>query len=70
MYRRGTDLTHEIIGAAMEVHSEMGAGLIEQICENALCFELPKRGIRRQKQVPVPVQYKGEAASATCTPIL
>ncbi|MCY4062555.1 MAG: GxxExxY protein [Chloroflexi bacterium] len=60
MYRRD-DLTHEIIGAAMEVHSEMGAGLIEQIYENALCVELTKRGIRYQKQVRVPVQYKGEA---------
>ncbi|MCY3867247.1 MAG: GxxExxY protein [Chloroflexi bacterium] len=60
MYKRD-DLTHEIIGAAMEVHSEMGAGLIEQIYENALCVELTKRGIRHQKQVRVPVQYKGVA---------
>ena len=60
MYRRD-DLTHEIIGAAMEVHSEMGARLIEQIYENALCVELTKRGIRHQKQVRVPVQYKGVA---------
>ncbi|MDE2776252.1 MAG: GxxExxY protein [Chloroflexota bacterium] len=60
MYRRD-DLTHEIIGAAMEVHSAMGAGLIEQIYENALCVELTKRGIGHQKQVRVPVQYKGVA---------
>ena len=45
----------------MEVHSEMGARLIEQIYENALCVELTKRGIRHQKQVRVPVQYKGVA---------
>ena len=60
MYRRD-DLTHEIIGAAMEVHSEMGAGLLEQIYENALCVELTKRGIRHQKQVRIPLQYKGVA---------
>ncbi len=60
MYRRD-DLTHEIIGAAMEVHSEMGAGLLEQIYENALCVELTRRGIGHQKQMRMPVQYKGVA---------
>jgi len=45
----------------MEVHSAMGAGLLEQIYENSLCVELDKRGIRHQKQVRVPVQYKGVA---------
>ena len=60
MYRHD-DLTHEIIGAAMDVHSEMGAGLIEQIYENAMCVELIKRGIRYQRQVRVPVEYKGVA---------
>ena len=60
MYRPD-DLTHEIIGAAMEVHSEMGVGLLEQIYENALCVELTKRGMRHQKQVCIPVQYKGVA---------
>ena len=38
-------LTHDIIGAAIELHKEMGPGLLEGIYENALCVELTKRNI-------------------------
>jgi len=54
-------LTHDIIGAAMDVHSEMGAGLMEQIYENALCVELSRRKLRFEKQKRIPVTYKGES---------
>lgn len=54
------ELTDAIIGAAMDVHSELGAGLLEQIYENALCVELSHRGLRYQRQMRVPVRYKGE----------
>lgn len=38
-------LTHDIIGAAIEVHKEMGPGLLERNYENAICVELTKRNI-------------------------
>lgn len=54
------DLSHIIIGAAIEVHRVLGGpGLLEDIYEEALCFELQLRGIRVQRQVNVPVVYKG-----------
>lgn len=53
-------LTHRIIGAAMAVHSKLGAGLFESIYENALCIEFAKRGIHFERQKRFPVQYEGE----------
>jgi GxxExxY protein len=54
-------LTERVIGAAMEVHSQLGAGLTEAMYELALCRELELRGIQFSRQVPVPVLYKGTA---------
>ena len=60
----GTDddnaLTERVIGAAIEVHSELGPGLLESIYESALCCELRLRNLRVRRQVGVPVHYKGE----------
>ncbi|HLK32790.1 MAG TPA: GxxExxY protein [Terriglobales bacterium] len=53
------DLTQEIIGAAIEVHRELGPGLLESACEECLCHELHLRGLSFQRQVPLPVEYKG-----------
>jgi GxxExxY protein len=53
------DLTKEIIGAAIEVHRELGPGLLESAYEVCLCYELKLRGIDVACQVPLPVQYKG-----------
>ena len=54
------DLTGEIIGAAIEVHRELGGpGLLEDIYESALACELDLRGISIKRQVAVPVIYKG-----------
>jgi hypothetical protein len=52
-------LSHDIIGAAIEVHRFVGPGLLESIYEMALCRELWLRGIEAERQVPVPVQYIG-----------
>src|SRR5712672_3553675 len=49
------ELTCEIIGAAIEVHRELGPGKPEAAYETALCRELSLRGIPHQAQKPVPV---------------
>ena len=53
------DLTQEIIGAAIEVHRELGPGLLESACEECLYHELHLRGLTFERQVPLPVLYKG-----------
>ena len=52
------ELTHEIIGAAIEVHKNLGPGLLESTYEECLCHELTQRGIPFERQKPVPVLYK------------
>jgi GxxExxY protein len=60
----GTDddnaLTEVVIGSAIEVHSELGPGLLESVYESALCCELRLRNLPGRRQVAVPVHYKGE----------
>ena len=56
------ELTHQVIGAAIEVHKLLGGpGLIESVYESALCHELTLRGLLNQRQISVPVLYKGFA---------
>jgi GxxExxY protein len=57
------DLTRQIIGAAMEVHRELGPGFMEKAYENALFIELNSRNIPIQIQQPVTVKYKGHTVS-------
>ncbi len=52
------DLTSRIIGAAIEVHSILGAGLLECIYEAALCREFDLQDIPYSRQVQVDVLYK------------
>jgi len=52
-------LTEQVIGAAIEVHRELGPGLLESAYEACLCHELASRGLRLQRQVALPVRYKG-----------
>jgi GxxExxY protein len=54
-----SELTDQIIGAAMEVHRTLGPGLGESIYENALCLELATRGIFFSQQDQFPISYKG-----------
>jgi GxxExxY protein len=53
------ELTHAIIGAAIDVHRDLGPGKTEAAYEVALSHELGLRGIAHQAQKPVPVVYKG-----------
>ena len=55
------ELTERIIGAAMEVHRELGPGLLESVYEEALCHEFDLQGIKHQRQVAVDIVYKGKA---------
>ena len=54
-----SDLTDRIIGAGIEVHRELGAGLLESASRDCFCHELNLRGLKFQKEVPLPVNYKG-----------
>ena len=53
------ELTSRIIGAAIEVHRNLGPGLLESICEECFAHELQLRGIAFRRQVDLPVNYKG-----------
>ncbi len=53
------EITHAIIGAAMEVHRALGPGLLESAYEECLCHELTLRQIPFRRQVPLPLEYKG-----------
>jgi GxxExxY protein len=56
---RYEDLTEQIIGAAIEVHKAIGPGLMESVYEECLCHELKLRGLGFERQMLVPIQYKG-----------
>jgi len=51
--------THDIVGAAIEVHRRLGPGLLESAYQTCLCRELLIRGISLESQVPLPLQYRG-----------
>jgi len=53
------ELTHAIIGAAIEVHKGLGPGLLESAYEVCLCDELQRAGLNFRRQVDLPVIYKG-----------
>lgn len=53
------ELTWAIIGAALEVHRELGPGLLDSAYQECLCRELTLRGLRFKRQCPVPLEYKG-----------
>jgi len=49
-----------IIKAAIEVHRELGAGLLESVYEYCLLEELKRNGLRAERQVQIPLSYKGD----------
>ena len=52
-------LTDQIIGCAIEVHRHLGPGLLESAYEECLCYELSQIGLRFERQVHLPLSYKG-----------
>ncbi len=60
--------TFAIIGAAMEVHREMGCGFLERVYQESLAVELAIRKIPFQREIELPVQYKGQPLDAIYKP--
>ncbi len=54
-------VSNEVIGAAIEVHRELGPGLLEGIYRDCLAKELGSRRLKVEREVEVPVRYKGKA---------
>jgi len=52
-------LTEKIIGCAIEVHRNLGPGLLESTYEEAMCVELTDAGVNYRRQMPFPILYKG-----------
>ena len=52
-------ISGQVVDSAIAVHSELGPGLLESVYEIALAFELRGRGFNVERQIPVPVQYRG-----------
>ena len=56
-------ISYQIRGAIFDVYNELGPGLLESVYEEAMVFELNKRGLSIQRQLEVPILYKGERLS-------
>lgn len=52
-------ISYQIRGAIYDVYKELGPGLLESVYEEALCYELEKRGLNVERQKNVPISYKG-----------
>jgi GxxExxY protein len=62
---RDEELTERIIAAAIEVHRNLGPGLLESAYEECLCKELSQAGIVFERQRELPIVYKGSAIDCT-----
>ena len=55
----------KVIGLAIEVHRHLGPGLLESVYEDGLAFEMAQQGIAFQRQLTLPVTYKGQQLGGT-----
>jgi GxxExxY protein len=53
------EISYQIRGAIYNVYKELGPGLLESVYEEALVYELQKRGLSVQRQLEVPIHYDG-----------
>ncbi|HEY9768434.1 MAG TPA: GxxExxY protein [Coleofasciculaceae cyanobacterium] len=56
---RENEVAREIVDAAYCIHTRLGAGLLESVYEAVMAYELQKRGLRFERQKPIPVVYEG-----------
>ena len=54
----GSELSERVIGLAIDVHRQLGPGLLESAYEECLCFDLEQDGIAFERQVELPIVYK------------
>ena len=52
------DLSNKVIGCALNVHKELGPGLLESTYEQCQCYELAKIGLHFEQQMELPVKYQ------------
>jgi GxxExxY protein len=57
-------ISNKIIGSAIEVHKILGAGLLESVYEDCLCYELSQQKINFSRQVNLPISYKDAKINA------
>ena len=60
--------TYAIIGAAMEVHRQLGCGFLESVYQEAMALELKNRNVPYNRELKFPVIYKGRALSCQYRP--
>jgi GxxExxY protein len=53
------EIAKKIVDSAYQIHKNLGPGLLESVYETVLSFDLERRGMRVQRQVPVPIVYEG-----------
>ncbi len=54
------DISYKIVGCAIEVHKQLGPGLLESVYETCFVDELISQGLKVERQIPVPILYKGK----------
>ena len=59
------DLAYKVVGCAIEVHKQLGPGLLESVYETCFIEELRTQGFEVQRQIPVPIIYKGKDLGTT-----
>jgi GxxExxY protein len=60
---RPNAVSHKVIGAAMKVHTALGAGILESAYDACLCYEFARWGLHFQHQVRLPITYEGNKLS-------
>ena len=52
-------IAKEVVDAAVKIHTKLGPGVLESVYEAVLTRELERRGLRVERQVPIPIEYEG-----------
>ena len=60
-------VSYRVIGAAMKVHSALGAGILESAYATCLCYEFTRWGLHYRHQVKLPITYEGNKLSPAYT---